>query len=204
MNRRTFLKLAGAAAIAGTGGLLYCSIEPYWLRREVRRIRLKNPLLKNIRILHVTDLHIGNRQQFEFAEKSLMAGLAQNPDLICMTGDFINRRLFDLDAVAGMLSESGVVVLRNEHMTIQIKGQFLTLVGIDDVWSGSMDVEQGFRRLPSGETPRIVLAHNPDMKESLKKYDWDLMLCGHTHGGQVEIPGFGALVLPVKDRRFIH
>ena len=49
----------------------------------------------------------------------------------------------------------------------------------------------------------IVLSHNPDSKELLKKYDWDLMCCGHTHGGQLVIPLIGFRpFLPVIDKSF--
>lgn len=237
------MKLAGAAAISGAGGMMYCAVEPYWLRRKAQLIHLKNPLLKNIRILHVSDLHIGNRQQLEFAEKAFLDGLTGRPDLICMTGDFINRKLFNPDAcrdlfgelssrvptfaclgnhdggkwvgriggysdpgpVADMLSESGVEVLRNQNTELEIRGQSLIVVGIDDKWSGTMNVEKGFCGVEtSQESVRIVLAHNPDMKSDLQNQVWDLMLSGHTHGGQVKIPGVGAPVLPVEDRRFTH
>jgi predicted MPP superfamily phosphohydrolase len=54
-----------------------------------------------------------------------------------------------------------------------------------------------------GEATRILLSHNPDTKEFLKFHPWDLLLCGHTHGGQVVLPGLGAPWTPVRDKRFI-
>ena len=50
---------------------------------------------------------------------------------------------------------------------------------------------------------RIVLSHNPDTKKPLAAYGWDLLLCGHTHGGQIGLPFFSARFAPVKDKRFI-
>jgi len=47
------------------------------------------------------------------------------------------------------------------------------------------------------------LSHNPDSKALGASYDWDLMFCGHTHGGQVVIPLIGPLWVPVEDKRFI-
>lgn len=243
MDRRTFMKLAGAAALGGAGGLMYCAVEPYSLRRATRAIQLKTSSVGKINILHVSDLHIGNRQQMECVGRALVAGLENKPDLICLTGDFINRKLFNAPAyrmlisklarhapvfaclgnhdggrwagriggypdpgpVADVLSAGGAVVLRNENITLNIKGQRLTLVGLDDLWSGTMDVDRSFRGLSgANQIPRILLAHNPDTKSVLKHQAWDLMLSGHTHGGQVYLPGVGAPVLPVKDRRFTH
>jgi len=57
---------------------------------------------------------------------------------------------------------------------------------------------------PGGEEMKIVLAHNPDSKDYLGDFDWQLMLCGHTHGGQIAVPLLGAPHAPIKDKRFIE
>ena len=52
--------------------------------------------------------------------------------------------------------------------------------------------------------PIIVLSHNPDSKDILGDYPWDMMLCGHTHGGQLYLPILGTPFAPVKDHRYVH
>ena len=79
------------------------------------------------------------------------------------------------------------------------------MVGVfPDLWSGYPDPESAFAnsRRPGTETT-IVLAHNPDSKDLIGRYPWQLMLSGHTHGGQISIPLLGAPYVPVKDRRYI-
>jgi hypothetical protein len=49
-----------------------------------------------------------------------------------------------------------------------------------------------------------LLAHNPDSKDILGAYPWDLMLCGHTHGGQVRLPIVGPAFAPVRDKRYVE
>ncbi len=243
MKRRILLKTAATTLLGAAGGMMYCSVEPYWLAIRQRKLLLGKIHPGGLRILHVSDLHIGNRQTFEFVEQSLMKGLRLNPDLVCMTGDFINRHVFnakgyralfrrvasaapvfaclgnhdggtwakrigglaDPSEVADLLSESGVEVLRNSHRALRMGGRPFVLVGLDDLKSGTMQTEEAFRNLPPAEVmPRLVMAHNPDTKNQIANQSWDIMLSGHTHGGQVSIPGLGTPVLPVRDRRYIH
>jgi predicted MPP superfamily phosphohydrolase len=57
---------------------------------------------------------------------------------------------------------------------------------------------------PKGSILRILLNHNPDAKDLVRSFEWDLMLCGHTHGGQVRLPLIGAPFAPVQDKRYLH
>lgn len=107
------------------------------------------------------------------------------------------------DAVVDILQAAGVRVLRNETELVQVNGRALLLTGVEDLWSLPIDPRRaGFQAEPR---PRLVLAHNPDTKDELAREPWDLMLCGHTHGGQVRLPFFGGrLTAPVRDTRFIE
>ena len=99
------------------------------------------------------------------------------------------------------LAGCGVTVLRNEARVLTVRGAPLQLVGIDDLWSGLCDPDLAFAQADP-ELPTIVLTHNPDTMPLIKGWPWRWLLCGHTHGGQVRIPFFGAPILPIDDRRY--
>jgi len=104
--------------------------------------------------------------------------------------------------VRHVLTAAGVTLLHNATKVIRIRERDLTLVGLGDVWAGESQPMIAFKS-PRAETDAtVVLSHNPDTKKALKAYPWDLLLCGHTHGGQVKLPFFGPLILPIHDRRF--
>jgi len=105
------------------------------------------------------------------------------------------------DTVSTALRQAGVQVLRNEFRMMGGGGAGageLCFVGLDDAWSPSMDPKI-LERTPK-DAVVILLSHNPDTYELVEKYRWDLMLSGHTHGGQVRVPGYGPLILPVRHR----
>src|SRR5262249_20906136 len=77
----------------------------------------------------------------------------------------------------------------------------LHLVGVEDLWSRVCNVNGAFGGL-SPSVPCIVLAHNPRTVEYLAGQRCDLMLSGHTHGGQVHLPGLGRPTLSRRARRF--
>ena len=105
--------------------------------------------------------------------------------------------------VTRMLEASGVEVLSNRSVKISPQGSPLRLVGVHDVWSGFMDAPKAFSEVGDGEGV-VLLSHNPDSKKPLGKYPWNVMLSGHTHGGQVVMPITGTNPAPVADRRYVE
>ncbi len=243
MTRRGFFGL-GLAGLSGLGGLGYgFLVESRWL--EVSRVRIKLPksLKAPIRIAHLSDLHWSSFVSLSFIEKAIEIGLGQNPDFVCVTGDFVTagdemeldeytRFLRGLSSrvttfgvlgnhdggswskvrggyrttaqVSNLLDNAGFTLLSNRSTTIDTKGGRLTLVGTDDLRSGSFRPSAAFKGVEKkAAAATILLAHNPDSKDYVGNWGWDLMLSGHTHGGQIVVPFLGAPVVPVRDRRYI-
>ena len=96
-------------------------------------------------------------------------------------------------------------VLINDEVSISRGGSSLDILGVDDHLTG-FPIKPPPRRGPSGERVRILLSHNPDYVATLLEEEaraFDLALCGHTHGGQVRIPGLTGAIIPVQDPRFM-
>jgi predicted MPP superfamily phosphohydrolase len=104
-------------------------------------------------------------------------------------------------AVGDALEQSGIRVLRNQTVRLSRGDDALLLTGLEDLWSRVCDIEQAYAG-SSGAEPRVVLAHNPRTIEHLGERRCDLMLSGHTHGGQINLPGLGRVTLSRKGKRF--
>lgn len=111
----------------------------------------------------------------------------------------------DSAAVVALLTASGIRCLQNEAVTVKVQGQMLQLVGFNDVWNDVIAWSKVFEAIPPAtEWPRIVLLHNPDARHYLADYAWDLLLSGHTHGGQFVLPLIDyAPFAPVQDKSFV-
>jgi predicted MPP superfamily phosphohydrolase len=108
----------------------------------------------------------------------------------------------DVKWVRDLIASTGIELLHNRSTTIHVAGRALHLVGLGDLWSGEFNAQRGFADRRQGET--ILLSHNPDTKDYVGVFDWNLMLSGHTHGGQLRVPWLGATPFaPVKDQRFV-
>jgi hypothetical protein len=218
-------------------------VEPTWL--EVNRIPLAVRGLPaafgGLRVAHLTDFHCGDQIPTGYLEEALDRTRAEKPDVIALTGDFIDRgprhvekaaKLFrhlraplgvfavlgnhdfsvhnargvrrypGLDrAVAEALGAEGVTVLRNRAVRFDRDGGGLVVAGIDDLWSRESDPHAALcEQCP--ETPRVVLAHNPQSVELFDTHRADIVLSGHTHGGQVDWPGLGRVLLGKKAKRW--
>lgn len=107
------------------------------------------------------------------------------------------------DRVQQLLEKSGITLLFNQSASVKIKNQSLDVIGLGDLWSNDAKPEIFLSRKRTQERPVLLLCHNPDTKEIVKHYDWDIMFSGHTHGGQLVIPWLGTRpFLPIKDKLY--
>ena len=218
-------------------------VEPTWLavNRFDLPVRGLAPALAGLRVAHLSDFHLGPHIPAGYLEGAVARAAAERPDLIALTGDFVDRgpdhvgraaRLFrglaaplgvyavlgnhdfavhtprgkrkhpDLDRrIADALGTEGVTVLRNRAATVARGGGRLVVAGVDDLWSGEADVPAALGGA-NADTPRILLAHNPQAADALGPHRADVILSGHTHGGQIDWPGLGRLFLHRGARRW--
>jgi len=237
ISRRKFFSALAAAGAAATVPVL-SGLSVVHSRRP---LSIWNDGGPSFRIGHISDFHSSPYISLKHIGSAIDLILADKPDLVCITGDFVNdvapdapglvnvlRRLTAAtptfacvgnhdggrwlgvrggpetpDAVVEILHAAGVRVMRNESEKLTLNGRTFFLTGVEDLWSYEIDTKKaGFT---PEQVPRFVLAHNPDTKDELARVPWDIMLSGHTHGGQIRLPFFGGrLTAPVRDDRYIE
>lgn len=105
------------------------------------------------------------------------------------------------EIVEAGLKDRGIHVLRNAAFPVELGNDRIWIAGVDDVWFGAADLNQTLRGVPQDDAT-ILLAHEPDYADHASRYPVDLQLSGHSHGGQVRLPGIGALVLPEMAEKY--
>jgi predicted MPP superfamily phosphohydrolase len=146
-------------------------------------------------------------RQFDEYQEILRALGEAAPTFACMGnhdgGSWVAPHGYgDWSRVGNMLAAVEITVLHNRSVTMEIRGRALQLVGLGDLWAREMIPAKAFQGAKS--LPTILLSHNPDSKSHLGNYAWDLMLCGHTHGGQMRLPWIGTPFAPVRDKRYVE
>lgn len=205
-----------AVAIAGMFCMFYgYFIEPYWIETTVVTIDTPKVTGEGLRIVQISDLHCDRDARNEERAAQIVNGL--KPDVVVATGDYLNdaagrARLKDmlgrLEAPLGKfavtgncdteycppfdaLDAAGFRVLNAETVVVE-KG--LDRIGI----SGFAVDRAGACRHLVDDLPAdrfdVLLYHKPDLIEDVHGPGVDLYLCGHTHGGQVALPVYGALM----------
>ena len=103
--------------------------------------------------------------------------------------------------LAAALRGIGLTVLRNAAVPIVRGGERLWIAGLEDFYTQRFDPVATFAAIPAGEAV-VCLSHNPDSAEDLKPFVPDVILAGHTHGGQIRLPFVGPILLPITHREW--
>lgn len=221
----------GAASLAGYGYIFYIEPRwPSIERIEISISNL--PIgLRGLKIVCLSDFHLDPSTQIDMIQQIVPKVNDLEPDLVCLLGDYVFERAdsieelapvlsrlqsglgtfavfgnhdlwTDADVVRNGLEKVGIRVLINEHVDFQLGRDTLTLVGLDDGWSGAPDLSHALEDTPV-DTTVILMIHEPDFADL---YSQDgrvlLQLSGHSHGGQVRLPGIGAPFLPAFGRKY--
>ena len=99
------------------------------------------------------------------------------------------------DFVAQVLDVHGTRVLRNQSVAFERDGARFWLVGVDEVMFKVANLDKALAKIPPDEC-KIVIVHEPDFADVVALHQVDLQISGHSHGGQVRLPGLRPLYLP--------
>lgn len=220
-SRRDLLRGFAAAGIgAATGtfahGYLY-ERHHLELTRETLHVSGLPPALAGLRVGFLTDFHRSETVSHDLIERAVRMAMAEAPDMIVLGGDYVtwgDRRFVRpvADALAPLAAPNGVfailgnhdddrdmpaaltakgfVVLRDARTRLTVRGETLDLAGIRYWTRRASDIAHVLR----GASPNVfLLAHTPMRLAEAAALTVPLVLSGHTHGGQIVLPGVGAI-----------
>nr|WP_205092481.1 metallophosphoesterase [Thalassobacillus pellis] len=110
---------------------------------------------------------------------------------------------YGTEVVKKTMADSGFTVLQNSSTAIQKGNGLFYLAGLDDVMLGRPNLEKALQGVdPSVFT--IMMVHEPDYADYVKRFPVDVQLSGHSHGGQIQVPLFGYLVTPPHAEKYVE
>ncbi len=189
------------------------------------------PAFNGFRVVQFADPHFGFLMPLRVIENVVERINRISRDVVVCTGDYVHERnsTRQIDQVWPVVSRltapNGVYNVLGNHdhwastqrsrywlrrsgqdlegkvVPIERNGERIWLAGGGDLWEDHRNLDSILEPIPE-EDCRIVLAHNPDTADTEFRSRVDLMICGHTHGGQVKIPVIGTPILPVKNKNY--
>jgi len=207
-----------AAAEAPRPPLRWHPDEEIEISEHFLRLRGFPEAFRGLRIVHLSDIHHGLFLPLQAVRDAVELANRLEPDLVVLTGDFVTfspvyiapvaEALATLRARIGVYAVLGnhdfrvgpaqmaralraacIEVLRNAHTALHRAGETLWVAGVDDLGYRA-DLPRALRGIPLG-APAILLSHNPAIIHKAARSGVSLVLSGHTHGGQVNLPVVG-------------
>jgi len=192
---------------------------------EIPRLR---PALDGLSIMHLSDFHFTGRVAKDYFQEVVRHANETEPDLVAITGDLVDFPAYidwipdtlgqlrarhgvyfvlgnhdtrvDAKRLRRTLVDSGLVDLGSRWIQIEIRGEPIILAGNELPWfSPAADMDQCGPRDADGGPLRILLSHSPDQLSWARAHDVDLLLAGHTHGGQIRFPLIGPILSPSRE-----
>ena len=229
MNRRAFIQGALTTTVAAMTATSIYAYSKDTHDIETTTVPLNIGLDKPMRVIAIGDIHFDPLYEVGYIARVVSLVNDLRPDILLYTGDFITANADRIDILADILEQgvarlgcfavpgnhehwtgiehithslevrAGIRVLCNETIPLPENDSFY-LSGIDSFWSGNPDLTS-FYRTPA-DSRHIVLVHEPDSFLQLNDKRIRLQISGHTHGGQVRLPLYGAMVLPKLGKDF--
>lgn len=192
------------------------------IRRVDVKVRGLDPRFDGFTIAQLSDLHIGALTPLWWGMRWARAANAAAADIVVVTGDMVtsgvafhediaelvgtlrgkdgvyvimgNHDYFgEGEPLVSLLEQRGVNVLRNRGVVLEREGARLFLAGIDDNWTKRANMDVALEERPEG-VPTVLLAHDPAGFPGAVARKVDVVLSGHTHGGQIAMPFLGRFV----------
>ncbi len=225
ISRRRFVTtgLATVGTLAAAHGVARAASKGLRVTRQI----VPWPVSRLSRVVQMSDVHVGCTTPTRVLEEAARIAHALKPDAVVLTGDYVNMSLYYTDrlerfarslpgpviatlgnhdhyagdgGIIDALRAGGATVLVNQSTEVDTRGGRLPFVGLDDGLTKHQDAERALRGVDPERA--VVLSHFPNTADEIAEQGGRLILSGHTHGGQMDVPKITPLLSRIVGNRY--